>query len=304
MLLKRDHLVLDSVNFSFEKGKVYGIIGKSGAGKTTLLKVLAGLMSPTEGEVLFNEEKLAGPEKKLIPGYDEIQIVNQDFALDLYHTVEENVREKVLSRHYADQEVLVDEYLGLVELDTYKSRKAIELSGGEQQRLSIARALSCEPEVLLLDEPFAHLDQRLRLKIIHYLKLLNERRGITIILVSHDGAEMIGFAETIIHIENGRIVRSSSARDMYYFPESKDEAELIGLVNEITFQGQKIMFRPSEYEVWYAKDRLDLTFIHAIDTGLVVLNYFQTANGEDVVLSCSGGVVLNDCHGIKIRKAL
>lgn len=301
VFFKRNHLVLDSISFSFEKGRVYGVIGKSGAGKTTLLKILAGLLNPTSGEVYFKGNKLIGPDQKLVPGYEDIQLVNQDFALDMYHTVEENIREKVLSRHYNDQQILVDEFLELVELDQYKTRKAIELSGGEQQRLSIARALSCEPDILLLDEPFAHLDQRLRLKIIHYLKLLNKKRRITIILVSHDGAEMVGFAETIVHLEEGRIARADSTREMYYSPVNREEAELLGLINEIKFDGQKLLFRPTEFEVWHAKDRLNLSFIHAIDTGLVVLNYFSTDSGEEIVLS-SGGEVLNDCHGIKIRK--
>lgn len=140
--LTRSFPVLLDVNLTFDQGRIYGIIGRSGAGKTSLLKLLSGFLDATEGKLFFKGTRLLGPSMKLIPGYDDIQLVNQDFGLDPYHTVEENIREKILSRHKSDQLLLIEEFLDLVELNHLRTQKATALSGGEQQRLALARALA------------------------------------------------------------------------------------------------------------------------------------------------------------------
>ncbi|HIP31416.1 MAG TPA: ATP-binding cassette domain-containing protein [Crocinitomicaceae bacterium] len=283
--LQRDDWILRGIDFQFLTGKSYGIIGKSGEGKTTFLKLLAGLLDANEGEVLFEGLPLIGPAFKLIPGYDEIQLVNQDFALEPYHSVEQNIKEKILSRHNEVQEDLIEEFLELVELKGIRSRKAHLLSGGEQQRLSIARALACEPKVLLLDEPFVHLDQRLRRKILTYLNELKEVRELLIILVSHDGAEMMGFANEVIHIENSRIERVCSANEMYYSPTSKEQGELMGELNFVFLNGEQVFFRPTSFTL--EKPNLKVEFISFLDIGLTILNYFRTENGEEIILSAN-----------------
>jgi ABC-type nitrate/sulfonate/bicarbonate transport system ATPase subunit len=279
---KRDKWVLRNVDLSIHAGSLIGIIGKSGIGKTTLLKLIAGLVDATEGEVIFEGQKIVGPETKLIPGYEDIQVVNQDFGLELYHTVEENIREKVLNLHRDDRDALVEELLDLIELKDIRNRQARYLSGGEQQRLSIARALACEPKVILLDEPFVHLDQRLRLKIENYLVKLNEIRNTTIVLVSHDGAEILGLVREVIHINDKRIQRSCGVSEMYYHPQSREQGELMGLINEVQLEGEMVLFRPNEYDV----DGIDieLKFLLALDVGLMVFNYFRATGGEEVVL--------------------
>ena len=163
-----DSKIIKSVSFQLAKGEVIGIVGRSGEGKTTLLKMIAGLLDAELGEIIFNDEKIVGPNYKLIPGYEDIQLLNQDFGLDIYHTTEENIREKALHLPKEERDFLVSELLELVELTHLKNQKALLLSGGEQQRLCIARALVCEPQLLLLDEPFVHIDARLRNKIVNY----------------------------------------------------------------------------------------------------------------------------------------
>lgn len=281
---KRDRWILRGVNLNFEKGKIYGVIGRSGSGKTSLLKMMAGLLGTTEGKIFFEGKLLIGPAEKLIPGYDDIQLVNQDFDLEPYHTVEQNVREKILSRHEEDQDKLIDEFLELVELDHVREQKANSLSGGEKQRLAIARALACEPKVLLLDEPFVHLDQRLRWKILNYLRRLISDLETTVILVSHDGAEVMGFAENIIYIANGEIKRSCSVNELYYQPESKVEAEILGEINCVEFKGKKVLFRPNEYKL-DDFGSLKVKFLYGIDIGITYFNYFQTVNSEIILLS-------------------
>ena len=296
--VKYDSLIIDGVDLNFEAKKIYGIIGRSGSGKTTLLKAISGLVDLDSGEVLFEGKLIQGPSERLIPGYDEIQLVNQDFGLDLYHTVYENVKEKVLSRDKHLQEELIEEYLELVELKSIKDRKVKVLSGGEQQRLAIARALACEPKVLLLDEPFVHLDQRLRWKILHYLNDRITDYEMVIIIVSHDGAEMMGFADEVIHIENKQIVRKDSAIKLYYNPQSKSQAELLGVVNEVQIKGCKMLFRPNEYSLENAD--FEVEFKSSIDIGITVLNYFVTVKKEQILLY--GQKEMNNVSKIKITK--
>lgn len=296
--LNRDHCVLDDINLHFEEGKIYGIIGKSGAGKTTLLKIAAGLLDASAGEVVFNGKKLPGPSVKLIPGHEDIQLVNQDFALDPYHTVEENVRNRVLARNKDVQEELISEYLQLVELDSLRHRKAIELSGGEQQRLSLARALACEPRLLLLDEPFVHLDQRLRWKIQRYLRKLNTQFNTTLVLVSHDGSEMLGFVNEVLHLRNAEIVRRDKAESVYFLPLDQEEGELMGPLNVLVLDGETTLFRPNEYRI--SEKGIALQLLETMQTGTFCLNIFTTVKGEEVILQ-SDQHLPEKCH-IQIEK--
>ena len=221
--------------------------------------------------ILLNGKKLIGPAQKLIPGYDDIQLVNQDFALEPFHTVAQNIKEKILSRHKSVQVELIEEYLNLVELTEIKDRQARYLSGGEQQRLAIARALANEPKVLLLDEPFVHLDQRLKYKILNYLKELNRVQGTTIIIVSHDGAELMGFASQILYLKDGTVQRNTSVSSFYYQPKDALEAELMGPINEVELEGGTVLFRPNEYRV-SSEGGVKVKFMKAVDTGLIIFN--------------------------------
>ena len=281
--LRRNEWVLRNIDLELKEGEIYGIIGKSGAGKTTLLKIMAGLLDATEGEIAFQDEAIIGPSGKLIPGYDEIQLVNQDFALALFSTVEENIRTKILSRHDNDQEELLQEVLTLVELEHLKDQKAHLISGGEQQRLALAMALACESKVLLLDEPFVHIDQRLRWKIMNYLIELNNTMRTTVVLVSHDGAEMMGFVNEIIYINKSMIKRKASTKEVYYNPGDREEAELLGQVNEVNLDGMVILFRPNEYSI-NEDSKIEVEFLYAIDTGLNCFNYFELLSGGKIML--------------------
>lgn len=296
--VKRDDWIFRGVNLHIAPGLILGVIGSSGIGKTTLLEVISGLLDAAEGEVLFKGDPIIGPSLKLIPGYEDIQIVNQDFKLEPYHTVEENIKEKVLHLHKDQQLEMTNELLELVELTHLSNRKAKLLSGGEQQRLSIARALASEPEVLLLDEPFVHLDQRLRFKILNYILELNELRNLTVIIVSHDGSELMGFTQEMIHIDNTGIVRKAITEEMYYLPQSIEQAELMGPVN-LSEQGE--LFRPNEYEITeHSKNGIELVYKYSIDCGTVIYNYFKGPNGNDVVLTSMEE--MSSVKSIKVKK--
>ncbi len=284
------NLVLSNLSLKIDAGEILGIIGHSGIGKTSILKLLAGYLDSNEGVVSFENEIIEGPSIKLVPGYEEIQLVNQDFKLDVYQTVYENIQGKILHLNEKDREDLIEEVLDLVELMPIRTRKAHELSGGEQQRLALARAIVCEPKCLLLDEPFVHLDQRLRFKIINYLVQLNEVRGTTIVLVSHDGAESMGFVNRMVQLNSTGIVRDDSPMNFFYHPVDKVQGELLGILNEINIDGKDHLFRSNEYSLDKGSVKIEVRFLRAIITGVVVLNYFQTQKNELIVLSNEGSL--------------
>lgn len=296
----RDDWVLRNIELSVGENDLIGVIGASGAGKTTLLKVMARLLDVSEGKVTLDGKRLLGPTEKLVPGYEEVQLVNQDFALDSFHTVAENIKEKILHLPKSDQLALIEELLELLEIKHLEDRQARHLSGGEQQRLSIARALACEPRFLLLDEPFVHLDQMLRLKIMHYLTELNAVRGTGIVLVSHDASEMMGFVNKVVHLKHGKIERACSTREMYFQATNLDQALLMGPMNQVQIGEKLILFRPSEFDP--EGQEITLSFERSFETGLIVFNYFKTNLNESVLLTSTEK--LHDLTSISIKRAL
>ncbi len=280
-----DKGILADVSLSLDQGGIYGLIGESGRGKTTLLKILSGHLDATKGEVFCGESRVVGPSQLLIPGHPNIELVNQDFALDLHQTAEENVRNRILNLQAEDRDEMVLELLELLRLNQVQSQLAKTLSGGEQQRLSLARALAREPEVLMLDEPFVHLDQGLRLEVMHYLKRLNEIRNTTILLVSHDGFELMGFAEKIIYLsDEGKIAHAGNPDEMYYRPVSTQQGRLLGLLNEVKIGGEDVTFRPNEYSFESGGKELEIEFESEVKSGMFSLFYFLTKNGERIAL--------------------
>lgn len=243
----REKPILIDINISIKNGDFFGIVGPSGAGKSTLLKIIAGLLDADKGKVVLNGKIILGPKNKLIAGNSAIQLVNQDFALDVYHTVYENLIVKTGHLKTEIQHNYIVELLDLLELNDLKNKKAIELSGGEQQRLALARALALEPTVLLLDEPFAHLDAHIKRKVISYLLELKKIRKTSLVLVSHDGQELLSLANKIAYFNEGKIQRIANSLDFYYAPTSFNEALFFGDVNRIVFNKTEIIFRPNQY---------------------------------------------------------
>lgn len=299
--LNHDRTILNSIKFQLKAGEIIGIVGKSGAGKTSLLKIIAGLKEPTSGEVIFEGKKVIGPTLKLVPGHDDIQLVNQDFGLDSYHSAEENIREKILYLPVDRRDKFIKELLELVELDAVKNQLAHTLSGGEQQRLSIARALACEPKLLLLDEPFVHLDTRLKLKITNYLLQMKEVRNMSVILVSHDGTEVLSLCSKIIYLKDGKIKRTTTPFNAYYHYKTIEEGELYGWVNSVKIMDQRCSFRSDEYEIASSKScDLLLQFNNSSFAGGYFMNNFTSMDGKNVVLLSLE--TLNHVEGINIRR--
>ena len=241
--------ILKNISFLTEKGKIVAIIGESGCGKSTLLKLIYGLYDLNEGQIFWNENEVLGPKYHLIPGMDYMKYLAQDFDLMPFITVAENVG-KYLSNIYKDKkDQRVAELLEIVEMTEFATVKAQFLSGGQMQRVALARVLALEPEVLLLDEPFSHIDNfrknSLRRKLFAYLK----QKQITTIIATHDSTDVLSFADEVLVMKNGKIIEKSSANYLYENPKDKYVASLFGDVNEIEIDGKSELVYPHQLEI-------------------------------------------------------
>lgn len=293
------HPILKDVSTTIQQGEVVGIVGASGGGKSSLLKIIAGLLDPDSGKVIWNDQKVKGPSERLIPGHEDIQLVNQDFGLDVYHTVRENIIQKMLYLPNETRAAFCDELLDLIELKPYENRQAISLSGGEQQRLAIARALAVEPDVLLLDEPFAHLDAHLKHRIGEYILQLAKERNLICILVSHEGQDVLEWCDRIYFMNNGQFERVDTPEAFYHHPKTAYEARFFGEINALKINGEAILFRPEAFEL-SDEGELSLEVISNLFAGAYYRVNTCTSSGENVVLYHSSR--LSKTIRIAIRK--
>lgn len=226
-------VTIKGVSFELQKGKNLALIGESGCGKSTLLKLIYGLYDLDKGQIFWNENEVLGPKFHLIPGMPYIKYLAQDFDLMPFITVAENVG-KYLSNFYPEEkQQRISELLEIVEMSELANVKAKFLSGGQMQRVALARVLALEPEILLLDEPFSHIDNfrknSLRRKLFSYLS----QKGITTLVATHDSTDVLSFADEVLVIQNGKVIEGNNPKDLYFNPKSKYIASLFGDVNEV-----------------------------------------------------------------------
>ena len=220
---------VNNVNLDIYKGELFCLLGGSGCGKSTLLRMLAGFETPTSGSILID-----GVDMSSVPPYERpTNMMFQSYALFPHMNVEKNVafglmQDKVPKDEIADQ---VHEVLKLVELEDYKKRKPQQLSGGQRQRVALARALVKKPKLLLLDEPLAALDKKLREQTQFELANIQEQVGITFIVVTHDQEEAMTLSTRIAVMDKGEFVQTGSPTEIYEFPESRMVADFIGSAN-------------------------------------------------------------------------
>ena len=210
--------VVKNCSFTVNKGEIIVVLGASGDGKTTLLKTITGLLPRFSGNVFFEDLKVPDPTEILVPGHPKIKLVNQDFCLDEYHTVEENIRLRLLQFDYEYQAQRIKTLLRMTTLTTYRTKKATELSGGQRQRLAIARALADEPELLLLDEPFNQLDFQTKNNVVSHIKRYLVKENISVVMVTHNGIEAMEWADRILFMKKGKIIRKDTPDNFYNNP--------------------------------------------------------------------------------------
>jgi spermidine/putrescine transport system ATP-binding protein len=242
-----DVVAVDDVSLSVERGAFFSFLGPSGCGKTTSLRLIAGFDQPTQGDVFIGGTSVVG----IPPHKRPVNMVFQQYALFPHMDVTENIGYGLRQRNPkpGKQEVIkrVDETLEMVRLSGYGKRKAWELSGGQQQRVALARALINHPTCLLLDEPLAALDRKLRREMQIELQTLQRDVGITFILVTHDQEEALSMSDRICIMHEGRIVQSGSPRELYDEPVNRYVADFVGKTN--FFDGEVIDSNGSDVNV-------------------------------------------------------
>lgn len=254
------------ISFSIKKGDIVAIIGESGSGKSTLLKCIYGLLKANEGEVFLNGKRVKGPDEQLIPGNAEMKMVTQDFSLNIYAKVYDNIASMLSNTDIAAKQAKTLEMMERLRITPLKDKKVIELSGGEQQRVAIAKALISDTKILLLDEPFSQVDALLKNQLRADIKRLAKETGLTIILVSHDPTDGLFLADQLLILKQGELLQNDTPENTYRNPSSIYTAQILGnavVLNQkeahqlgIKTQKQHVVFYPEWVELkntWSSK---------------------------------------------------
>lgn len=237
-----DYKASDNVNFGVEKGKLIGLLGPSGSGKTTILRMIAGLETPDSGDIIIDGVRV----NDLAASKRGIGFVFQNYALFRYMTVYDNIafglRVQKADKKKIDERVR--ELIKLIGLEGLEKRYPSQLSGGQRQRLAFARALAPNPQLLLLDEPFAAIDAKVRKELRSWLREMIEKLGVTSIFVTHDQDEAIEVADEIIITNKGRIEQTGTPIEIYHNPKTAFTASFFG---ETTFVDDYLKFHNFEH---------------------------------------------------------
>lgn len=225
--------VLDNISFKAKAGAHVSIIGESGSGKSTLLKLLYGTYDLNKGHIFWKDQEILGPKFNLVVGPEFMKYVAQEFDLMPYTTVAENIGEFLSNFYPEEKQQRIKELLEVVELTEFAGIKVKNLSGGQKQRVALARAIAKEPEVLLLDEPFSHIDNfkkhSLRRNLFKYLK----DKKITCIVATHDKDDVLSFSDEMMVLHNAKIIANDSPENLYKNPKNKLVASFFDEFNEL-----------------------------------------------------------------------
>jgi spermidine/putrescine transport system ATP-binding protein len=274
-------VALDGINLYIRKNEFVTLLGPSGCGKTTTLRLIGGFEQPSGGKILFEGKDITG-----VPPYKRrVNTVFQRYALfshlDVYENIAFGLRIKKLSENVIRDKVT--KMLQQVNLEGFEKRDVNSLSGGQQQRVAIARALVNEPEVLLLDEPLAALDLKLRREMQHELKSMQKQLGITFVFVTHDQEEALSMSDTVVVMKDGRIQQIGTPVDIYNEPTNAFVADFIGesnIVDGIMRKDHLVDFSGSSF------DCVDFGFSKDEEVDVVI-------RPEDLVLIPAGNAKLS-----------
>jgi iron(III) transport system ATP-binding protein len=223
---------LKNLSFSIEKGQNVSIIGASGCGKSTLLQSIYGLHH-VDGKIFWKDKQLLGPNFNLVPGEDFMKYLTQDFDLMPSLSVADNVGKYLSNMYPRKKQQRVNQLLELVEMREFARVKARLLSGGQQQRVALARVLAKPPEVLLLDEPFSHIDHFRKNKLRRNLFSHLREKGVTVLVATHDSTDALSFADHTLVMKAGRIIARGNPVELYQKPKNAYVASLFGEINEL-----------------------------------------------------------------------
>ena len=264
-----EFIAVNDVNMTIEDGKLFSFLGPSGCGKTTILRMIAGFETPTEGRIYIDGQDITD----LSPYKRPVNTIFQNYSLFPHMTIYENVAFGLKIKKLSKYEIFnrVNEILAIVQMQDHKHKYPNQISGGQKQRIAIARALVNDPKVLLLDEPVAALDLKLRQKMIIELMNIHDWFGITFIYVTHDQGEAMSLSDKIAIMNKGKIVQIGLPDDIYERPNSIFSAHFIGDTNLISGTVKDIHDDYIEIETEFSQNNekilLDSTYTQEVSIG-------------------------------------
>jgi ABC-type Fe3+/spermidine/putrescine transport system ATPase subunit len=255
---RREHglLSVNNISFSLEPFRKMAIAGETGSGKTSLLKMMAGLLQPEKGTILFEGKRVLGPEQKLMPGHPGIGYLSQHFELRNNYRVEDELEAK--------NELSTEEsakIFSVCRIEHLLKRMTSQISGGEKQRIALARVLIASPRLILLDEPFSNLDMSHKLIMKEVVKEISLKLGITCLMVLHDAPDILSWADTILVMKDGELIQQGNPENIYRQPVNEYCAGLFGAynivenlsvlssINGIIRSRKKLMVRPENIRI-------------------------------------------------------
>lgn len=262
--------ILQEIDFAIATNEHLAILGESGSGKSTLLHLIYGLLELPNGSIVLSGEHLGGPSEQLIPGHDFMKLLAQEFDVMPYISVAENIGSYLTKQDMEADVKRIDELLEVVDLEAYKHEFVKNLSGGQKQRVALAKALANTPEILLLDEPFSHIDlhrkTKLRRRLFTYLKANN----IGCIYATHDSKEALSFSDRILLLsKDGKQELLDTPKNVYENVRTAYQASFFGEVNDLN------PWLPNDKKRWYYPQQLKLSTKPSNIEGVVERCYYQ-----------------------------
>jgi iron(III) transport system ATP-binding protein len=301
----------NTISFTLAKGQKLAIAGETGSGKTTLLKLIAGLIEPNTGTVHFNGERVLMPSEQLIPGHPKIAFLSQHFELRNNYRVEE-----LLDMARKIPAARANHIYKICRIEHLLARKTNQISGGEKQRIVLAQLLTTEPSLLLLDEPFSNLDKIHKQIMQDVIADIASHFDTTCILVSHDAADLLPWANRMLLIKDGAIIRDDKPDAIFYAPSNEYEAALLGTCNCISAAmfsavttlvpdaniDQQIFIRPSQIVLEKTAAGLQGKVVSVLFMGSYYMVQVQLDGLFLQVASFEPGIIVGETYAVRLRE--